>query len=98
MRGKLVTKGAKKGQYIEVKPQIQELELLKAKLQDNKEYTQEKAEKIEQQIEKLKEESFRLIDLRYIDILLGDTPTEGLLNAIMSIFESGQRERRLSIH
>ena len=39
MRGKLVTKGAKKGQYIEVKPQIQELELLKAKLQDNKEYT-----------------------------------------------------------
>ena len=31
------------------------------------------------------EESFRLIDLRFTDIILGDTPQKGLLYAIMSI-------------
>ena len=42
-------------------------------------------QKIQEEIERLNEESFRLIDLRFTDIILGDTPPEGLVNAIMSI-------------
>jgi hypothetical protein len=50
-----------------------------------KKLSREEKQRILEEIERLNDESFRLIDLRFTDIILGDTPQEGLLNAIMSI-------------
>ena len=86
MRGEMVINGKKPGEFIPVKPLISELKIGMAKKQDQGEkLTSEEKQKIQDEIERLNEESFRLIDLRFTDIILGDTPQEGLLNAIMSI-------------
>ncbi len=85
MRGEMVVKGKKPGEFVPVKPLISELKLKMAKLQDNGELTKEQEQIIKEEIDKLKEDSFRLIDLRNIDVILGDSPHDGLINAIMSI-------------
>ena len=87
MKGRMVIKGKKAGEFIDVKPLISELKMRMAKKQDegDGQLTREEKQTIEQEIERLNEESFRLIDLRFTDIILADTPPEGLLNAIMSI-------------
>lgn len=83
MKGKMVIKGDKPGEFIDVKPIISELKLRKRKKKET--ITDEEEHAIDEEIERLEEESLRLIDLRFIDIILADTPQEGLLNAIMSI-------------
>ena len=82
----MVINGKKPGEFIPVIPLISELKMSLAKKEDQGEkLTHEQKQKIQEEIERLNEESFRLIDLRFTDIILGDTPQEGLLNAIMSI-------------
>lgn len=85
MRGEMVINGKKPGEFIPVKPLISELKMRMAKQEDGEKLSREEKQKIQEEIERLNEESFRLIDLRFTDIILGDTPQEGLLNAIMSI-------------
>ncbi len=86
MRGEMVISGKKPGEFVPVKPLISELKMSLAKKEDQGEkLTREEKQKIQDEIERLNYESFRLIDLRFTDIILGDTPQEGLLNAIMSI-------------
>jgi hypothetical protein len=85
MRGEMVINGKKPGEFVPVKPLITELKMSMAKQEDGEKLTREKKQEILDEIERLNEESFRLIDLRFTDIILGDTPQEGLLNAIMSI-------------
>ena len=47
--------------------------------------------RIDDKIEKLKSDAFRLIDLRFKIALIADTPSEGLLNAIMSILSQDSK-------
>ena len=99
MRGEMVIKGKKPGEFIPVKPLISELKMSLAKKEDQGEkLTREEKQKIQEEIERLNEESFRLIDLRFTDIILGDTPPEGLVNAIMSILSQDAENRRIYVH
>ena len=91
MKGEMVIQGGNPEEYIPIAPLILDLRIKKAELKAKGELTAAEEIRIDDKIEKLKSDAFRLIDLRFKIALIADTPSEGLLNAIMSILSQDSK-------